>query len=63
MLDQTEDVDSFLSLFAVYSWSAAHLGRLVREKPLLPDDPDANLMSVVDQALDEMGSELGIDLG
>jgi len=63
MLDQAEDVDSFLKVFAVYSRSAAHLGRLYREKRLLPDDPVDALESALSQAVDEVAKELGIDLG
>ena len=36
--------------------------RLLREKRLLPGDPADDLMTVIGQALDEIGEELGIQL-
>jgi hypothetical protein len=62
MIDQAEDIDSFLKMFAVYSRNTAHLASLLRTKHSLPGNPTDDLMSALGQAIDEVGKELGVDL-
>jgi hypothetical protein len=62
LLDQAENEKHYTRLFTAYSRSTTHLARLLREKRLLPDQPADDLDTLLGQALDELGEELGIKL-
>jgi hypothetical protein len=62
MIDQAEDIDSYMKMFAVYSRNTTHLASLLRIKQSLPGNPTDDLMSALGQAIDEVGKEWGVDL-
>lgn len=62
MLDQAEDVDSFMKIFAVYGRCTTYLASLLRTKQSLPGSSADDLMSALSQAIDEVGKELRVDL-
>jgi hypothetical protein len=49
-------------LLALHSQNAARLGRLLRDKRALSGEAAEGLSSAIDQALDELATEWGIDL-
>jgi hypothetical protein len=62
LIDQAEDIHTYMKLFAVYSRNATHFARLLRTKQSLPGNPVDDLMSALGQAIDEVEKELSIDL-
>jgi hypothetical protein len=62
MIDQAEDIHTYMKMFAIYSRNATHLARLLRTKQSLPGNPADDLMSALGQAIHEVEKELSIDL-
>jgi hypothetical protein len=62
LIDQAEDIHTYMKMFAIYSRNAIHLARLLRTKQSLPGNPADDLMSALGQAIDEVEKELSIDL-
>jgi hypothetical protein len=61
LMDETDDLKKFTRLFAVYSRSAVHLSRLLRDRQALAPACD-DFMTIMGQALDEISAELGIEV-
>jgi hypothetical protein len=62
LLDTTEEVGDLIKLFALHSQNASRLGRLLRDRQALNETPTEGLLAVIDQALDELSRELGLEL-
>jgi hypothetical protein len=62
LIDQAEDIHTYMKMFAIYSRNATHLAQLLRTKQSLPGNPADDLMSALGQAIDEVEKELSIDL-
>jgi hypothetical protein len=60
--DQTTPVPDLARLLAIHSQNAARLGRLLRDKRALSDRTADAMTAAIDQALDELSAEWGIDL-
>jgi hypothetical protein len=55
-------VQDLARLLAIHSQNAARLGRLLRDKRALSDRAADAMTAAIDQALDELSAEWGIDL-
>ena len=62
VLDQSEDVESLIRAFTLYSQNASRLGRLLRDQRALSGAAADGIAGAIAQALDEINSELGVDV-
>ena len=60
--DQKTPVPDLARLLAIHSQNAARLGRLLRDKRALSDRAADAMTAAIDQALDELSAEWGIEL-
>ena len=56
------EVNGLVKLFGLHSQNASRLGRLLRDRQALGESPAEALLVVIDQALDELSRELGLEL-
>jgi hypothetical protein len=56
------EVEEMARLFALHGQNASRLGRLLRDQRALSGDSADGLLSAIGQALDELSTELGIEL-
>jgi hypothetical protein len=61
-LIQGADVQEVAKLFALHGQNASRLGRLLRDRRALSGESADGLLQAVGQALDEISTELGIEL-
>ncbi len=57
-----DDIKSLVRLFTAYSQNASRLGRLLRDQRALSGQAADGIAGAIAQALDELGSELGVPL-
>lgn len=62
LLDDAAEVNDLVKLFGLHSQNASRLGRLLRDRQALGESPAEGLLAVIDQALDELSRELGLEL-
>lgn len=55
-------VNDLVKLFGLHSQNASRVGRLLRDRQALGESPAEGLLAVIDQALDELSRELGLEL-
>jgi hypothetical protein len=60
--DQKTPIPDLARLLAIHSQNAARLGRLLRDKRALSDRTADAMTAAIDQALDELSAEWGIEL-
>jgi hypothetical protein len=56
------EVEEIARLFALHGQNASRLGRLLRDQRALSGDSADGLLAAIGQALDELSTELGIEL-
>lgn len=56
------DLDALTNLFALHAQTASRLGRLLRDQRALSGQAADGLAGAIGQALDELSSELGVEL-
>jgi hypothetical protein len=61
-LSEGADVEEIARLFALHGQNASRLGRLLRDQRALSGDSADGLLAAIGQALDELSTELGIEL-
>jgi hypothetical protein len=62
LIDCSEDPSEVVTLFGLYAQSANRLGRLLRDQRALSGESGDALMDAIGKALDELSTELGIQL-
>ena len=62
VLAEGGDIAEVAKVFALHGQNASRLGRLLRDKRALSGDSADGLLDAIGKALDEIGTELGIDL-
>ena len=60
--DQKTPLPDLARLLAIHSQNAARLGRLLRDRRALSDRATDAMTAAIDQALDELSAEWGIEL-
>ena len=55
-------VDGLVNLLRIHGQNASRLGRLLRDKRALSGEAADGISAAISQALDELSTELGIDL-
>lgn len=56
------DLDALVTLLRLHGQNASRLGRLLRDQRALSGEAADGIAGAIAQALDELGSELGVDL-
>jgi hypothetical protein len=58
----SHSIQELIHLLRIHGQNASRLGRLLRDRRALSDEPSDALSAAIAQALDELSSELGTDL-
>ena len=62
LLDTLDDTEQLIRIFELYTQASSRLSRMLRDRRALSGEAADGIAGAIAQAMDELGTELGVDL-